>query len=222
MKKIFCILLLAMATSSMSAQGLLDALKKAASGAASNAVTNATGSSTLGNIVANLLGTATVTENSIKGTWSYSTPAVVFESSNVLANMGGTAASTKIETSLQTQLKKIGFTEGKIQLTFADDNKGTITVAGKSIPFTYSLEGSDLTVTLGSTMFNKLSKSFTMNAKITGDELQIAMKADKLANFITSMLTKVGSASNSSALSTVTSLVNKIDGMYLGLKYKKN
>lgn len=213
---------MAMATSSISAQGLLDALKNAAKGAASNAVTNATGSSTLGDIVANLLGTDKVSEASIQGTWSYTQPAIVFESSNVLASMGGTAASNKIETSLQTQLNKIGFTAGKIQINFGADNKGTVTVAGKNIPFTYSVEGTDLTVTLGSTTFNKLSKSFKMNVKLTGNELQIAMKADKLANFITSVLSKVGSASNSTALSAVTSMTKKIEGMYLGLKYKKN
>ena len=62
--------------------------EKSSSSSASNLLSG------LGNIVTGLLGTDKVSENSLMGTWSYKQPAIVFESENVLANVGGMAAGT--------------------------------------------------------------------------------------------------------------------------------
>ena len=51
--------------------------------------------------------------------------------------------------------------------------------------------------------------------------MQLSFKADKLAEFISKVITAVGSVSSNSTLSSVASMVNKVDGMYLGLTFKK-
>ena len=70
-------------------------LKNMATSAASSAATTVTGSSAVGDVVANLLGTATVSENTLVGTWTYSQPAVVFESEDVLKNVATTGSASR-------------------------------------------------------------------------------------------------------------------------------
>ena len=239
MKKTLFIIatMLTMGVTQSNAQSFLDVLKglgssskseqteteKSSSSSASNLLSG------LGNIVSGLLGTDKVSENSLMGTWSYKQPAIVFESENVLANVGGMAAGKAAEQKLQTYLNKIGFTEGKVKMTFNEDGTGKVTYANKDIPFQWSVSDSDLTIQLGSstlsalTSSSKLSKytSFKINCKLGFTDMQLSFKADKMAEFISKVVTAVGSVSNNTTLSSVASLVNKVDGMYLGLTFKK-
>ena len=193
-------------------------LKNMATNAASSAATAATGS-TVGNIVANLLGTATVSENTLAGTWTYSQPAVVFESEDVLKNVATTAMSAKVESTLQSQLAKFGFTPGKISITFKKDKTGSLTYnanSPKSIPFMWSVNGHNLTLKLGGQLISQLSKEFVLNVKITGNTLQVASDASKLIELVQQIV-----GSSNSTLSVVSSMLKNIDGLYLGLKYTK-
>jgi len=194
-------------------------LKNMATNAASSAATAATGSSTVGNIVANLLGTATVSENTLAGTWTYSQPAVVFESEDVLKNVATTAMSAKVESTLQNQLSKLGFTPGKISITFNNDKTGSLTYnahSPKSIPFTWHVNGHNLSLKLGGQLISQLSKEFVLNVKITGNTLQVASDASKLIELVQQIVGK-----SNSTLSIVSSMLKNIDGLYLGLKYTK-
>ena len=169
----------------------------------------------------------------LTGTWSYSQPAVVFESKNVLTNVGTAAASSAIEKKLATYLTKAGFTKGKVQLILNEDKKNGYVVYNKSkIPVNWSVSGSDLTLKVGtsavsaglaaSSKLANLTKynSFKMNVKKSGSELQVAMKADKLMSLLQSIMNAAGKA-DSSSLSSIAGLTKSIDGMYLGLKLTK-
>ncbi len=218
------------------AQNLLDLLKgvsstvntqKNDSTKSSSSASNVLG--TLGNVVAGLLGTNTVNSRSLVGTWTYQQPAIVFESENLLTNVGGMAAGQAAEKKLQTYLDKIGFTAGKVQITFNEDGTGSVAFKNKNIPFQWTVKDADLTINLGTSVLsqltsnNKLSKytTFKINCKLGLTDMQLSFKADKLAEFISKVTTAVGSVSSNSTLSSVASMVNKVDGMYLGLTFKK-
>lgn len=218
------------------AQGLFDALKKLSgnnnteqsdSKSSSNTASNLLGG--LGDIVSGLLGMDKVSENSIVGTWNYNVPAVVFESENILTNVGGSAASKAIEQKLQNYLNKVGFTSGKVKITFNEDKSGSIQFANKNIPFQWSVADTDLTINLASTAFSQLTSStklgklttFKVNCKMTSDGMQLAFKADKLAQFLSKVLSAVGSATNNTTLTTLTAATKSINGMYLGLTFVK-
>ena len=163
---------------------------------AGTAVSKATGNSTVGdvaaNLLGNLLGTTTVSEKSLIGTWTYSQPCVAFESENVLATIGSSVVSSKAETTLKNGLTKIGFSSGKVVMTLNEDKTGTITYNGKAVKVNWGVDGTNLKLT-----FPLINKSVTMNTKIEGGELQVAMKADKLltlANAITSKASTVSSS----------------------------
>ena len=60
----------------------------------------------LGGIGKAIVGDKATTEEGIKGTWTYTGPACEFESDNLLAKAGGTAAAAKIESKLSPIMKK--------------------------------------------------------------------------------------------------------------------
>ena len=76
----------------------------------------------LGSIFQNLIGTAKVENSSLKGDWTYESPAVVFESSNLLKKAGGSLMTNTAEKTLQKYLAKIGFEEGKVDISFDGDS----------------------------------------------------------------------------------------------------
>ena len=239
MKKTILILtaMLAIGTAQSNAQNILDVLKGLGSSSKTEQTdsTKSTSTSTsnvlggLGNLVAGLLGTDKVNQKSIVGTWNYAKPAVVFESEDLLTNVGGMAAGKAVEEKLQTYLDKIGFTAGKVKMTFNEDGTGKITYGSKNISFQWSVADSDLTINLASgtlsmfTSSSNLSKytSFKMNCKVNLTNIQLSFKADKLLQFISKVVSAAGSATNNSTISTITGLANKVDGMYLGLTLEK-
>ncbi len=187
----------------------------------------------IGSLITGLLGTANVNANSIVGTWTYKQPAVIFESENMLTNVGAMAAGKTIETKLQGYLDKVGFTAGKVKMTFKDGGSGSLTYGNKNIPFQWSVEGTEMTIKLGSNTLSKLSSalasseklskfsSFTVNCKQNITSLQLSFKADKLMEFFNKVLAATGKSANSSTLNTISSLTSQVNGMYLGLTLEK-
>ena len=106
-----------------------------------------TSGNTLTTVLSSLLGTKT-TVNSLVGTWTYSQPKVVFESESVLAKIGSSVASSKIESSLNSQLKKIGFTTGKSTITFDANGNYTMALGSKTYTGTYTYNTSTSTMTM--------------------------------------------------------------------------
>ena len=199
-----------------SAQSLLDNLKNAASSAVNSAASKTGNStvSTVANTLTKLLGTSTVSQSSLVGTWTYTEPCIVAESKNLLSNVALTAATTKAEKSLAAGLAKAGVTAGKLKLTFNQDKTVSITVGDKTVGGTYAVSGSDLTITL-----KTVKKSFKMNCKLSSGNLQLAMNATKLMPFINAVAAKAASASSS--LAAVSTTLKNVDGLYTGLQFKK-
>lgn len=239
MKKsiLFILAAFSLSVTSCKAQSILDVLKNVQSSKSTEqtddnkSTSNTTNSllSGLGNLVAGLLGTDKVNENSIIGTWTYDQPAVVFESENILTNVGAMAASTAVEEKLQTYLDKVGFTKGKMTINFKEDKTGSVTYNNKTIPFQWSVAETELTINLGNSTQNQLTSltnlgkytSFKINCKLGLGSMQLSFKADKMAQFISKVLSVAGQSSSNTTLSTIATAASKIDGMYLGLTFTK-
>ncbi len=193
---------------------LSDILKNAAG----TAVSKATGNSTVGDVASdllgNLLGTSKVSEKSLVGTWAYSQPGVAFESENVLTSLGSSVVSSKVETTMKNGLTKVGFTSGKVVMTLKEDKTGTVALNGKSVDINWDVEGTNLKLT-----FPLINQGVTMNAKLSGNELQLAMKSDKLLTLLNAITQKAGTVN--SQLSTLNTLTKNVKGMYMGLKFTK-
>ena len=185
---------------------------------AGTAISKATGKSTAGDVasdlIGNLLGTSKVSEKSLVGTWSYNQPCVAFESEDVLTTLGSSMVSKKVESTMQKGLTKVGFNSGKVVMTLKEDKTGTIEFNGKNIIVNWAVDGSDLKLT-----FPIVDKGVTMNAKLTGSELQLAMKADKLLTLLNTITEKTSTVNSS--LGTLNTLTKNVKGMYMGLKFTK-
>ncbi len=189
----------------------------------------------LGDFLTGILGIDNVNSQSLIGTWTYKQPAIVFESDDLLTNVGAMAAGKAAEKKLQEYLNKIGFTAGKVKMTFQEDGNGTLTFSKKNIPFQWSVNDKDMTIQLGSGTVSKVASSlfgsksgktsnytsFTVNCKQSINTLQLSFKADKLMQFINNILSSTGKSTNNSAISTISSLTKKVDGMYIGLTLEK-
>ncbi|MCR5312566.1 MAG: DUF4923 family protein [Bacteroidaceae bacterium] len=201
------------------AQSLLNSIKSTASSLAStaskstNSVTSAAGS-----LITSLLGTNDVTAGSIEGTWSYTQPSLVFESEDVLASVASSAIAQKGQTYLGKGLNKAGFTAGKVNIVFNSDSTTSISIAGKTVNGTYSVNGNTLTLTYTG-ILTGVTKSVSTNVKISDDTMQIAMSAQKLLTLIQTVSATASSANTT--LSTVTSLFGSVNGMYVGLQFSK-
>ncbi|MEG1729538.1 MAG: DUF4923 family protein [Bacteroidaceae bacterium] len=165
------------------------------------------------NLLSSLIGTKTVTTKNIAGTWSYSKPAIAFESENILSAAGGALAASGIEDKLAESLSKYGITAGQMVLTFNSDKTFTCTVKGYTTKGTYKLDKA--TITLSPT---KIKMGLTANVKITGSNLQITFKADRLLSFVQSINT---AHLSSNALTNVSSLIKQFKGVQIGFNFMK-
>jgi hypothetical protein len=193
------------------AQSLSSVLKNVATAAVSS---NSTVSS-LTSAVTNLIGTSTVSESSIEGTWKYSQPAVAFESEDVITSVGGAVLAPKVEKKMLSAMTKVGFKAGKSTITFNSDNTFTCSYGSTTGSGTYSISGS--TITLTSTL---TGVSVSGNVKLSGSELQITFTASKLLAFMNTLASKA-STTTTSQIATVTSLVKNVKGIQIGMKFTK-
>ncbi|MBQ7634056.1 MAG: DUF4923 family protein [Bacteroidaceae bacterium] len=168
----------------------------------------------LGGLLEGVLGGSTLTEKNILGTWKYNGASVVFESSNALQRVGGSAASAAIEQKVDAQLTKLGFNSNTCQFTFNNDKTFKGIIAGRSFSGDYVLNTSEKTLRLnylGGVMHT------TMNVALNGGELSLLFEADKLQN----ILTTLGGMSGNSTINTLSNLLASYDGMLVGLELKK-
>ena len=187
----------------------LGSLVNTAKNVASQAV-----SSAKENVQAALIGTQTVTVKQLVGTWTYQQPALVFESNNLLNQVGAAAFTEKAEKSTAGYLSKFGVKAGSLSITFNDNGHYSATLKGRTISGTYKLNGATLTLVAPQGVV-----TVPVNAKLQNNQLQLAAHADKLLPLLQTL---IGSASQvTEQAATITSVLKQYKGAFLGLKLKK-
>ena len=151
------------------------------------------------------------TADNIVGTWSYDSPAIVFESEDFLTKTGAALAANKLETSIQNTLAKYGITKDKFSITFKEDGTFTETIRGKSYSGKWAVEDSKLQLTYQ-------LKTMEITTQKEGDQLMFVTDASKLLNLIQTVGAKTATRSS---FSTITALAKNIKGMKVGLTLVK-
>lgn len=169
--------------------------------------------SILSGVAKAVVGNKATTASSIIGTWTYSGPECQFESENLLAKAGGEMAAKEVEEKMIAVYNKVGM--NNIRYTFNEDG-------------TYSYQMKKRTVT-GSYVFDDAAKTITMTGKlglktvayvtVTGNDMSMVFKADKLMSILKT-ITGVASKVNSTA-ATINSVAEAYDGLMLGFELKK-
>ena len=169
--------------------------------------------SILSGVAKAVVGNKATTASSIIGTWTYSGPECQFESENLLAKAGGEMAAKEVEEKMIALYNKVGM--NNIRYTFNEDG-------------TYSYQMKKRTVT-GSYVFDDAAKTITMTGKlglktvayvtVTGNDMSMVFKADKLMSILKT-ITGAASKVNSTA-ATINSVAEAYDGLMLGFELKK-
>lgn len=169
--------------------------------------------SILSGVAKAVVGNKATTASSIIGTWTYSGPECQFESENLLAKAGGEMAAKEVEEKMIAVYNKVGM--NNIRYTFNEDG-------------TYSYQMKKRTVT-GSYVFDDAAKTITMTGKlglktvayvtVTGNDMSMVFKADKLMSILKT-ITGAASKVNSTA-ATINSVAEAYDALMLGFELKK-
>ena len=135
-----------------------------------------------------------------------SKPKIAFESESILAQLGSTVASSKLESTLDAQLKKIGFTTGKTSITFKADGTCSMNLGSKTYPGTYSYNTSTGVMTIQGALGVATISPYV---SVMGSELYMLFESDKLL----SVMTSVSGVAKTNVLSN---LLGSYNGLKLG------
>lgn len=168
----------------------------------------------LSGIVDKVSSTVTSSSSSIVGTWKYDSPDCEFESDNLLAQVGGTAASSTVNSKLKSVYSKVGMTG--LQITFNEDGSYAAKIKNKTTKGTYTYDKTNKTITLKPTV----GGSLTAYTSLSSSSLSILFNSSKL---MTGLKTITNLASNvNSTASIINSVIGNYDGAKLGFKMKKS
>ena len=149
------------------------------------------------------------TIDDLVGEWTYTEPAVVFMSENLLKKAGGKLASSAIEKTIETQLNRVGITKGAMKMTFTRNGRLTQTIAGRRLRGTFTIKGKEVVLKYAGEI-----KQLVGTTQVDGNDLLIVMDASKMLTY----LKAIGSISGNASLKTATSLLGSMDGMLCGLR----
>ena len=152
------------------------------------------------------------TIDNLVGEWTYTEPAVVFMSENLLKKAGGKLASSAIEKTIETQLNKVGITKGAMKMTFTRNGRFTQTIAGRRLRGTFTIKGKEVVLKYAGEI-----KQLVGTTQVDGNDLLIVMDASKMLTY----LKAIGSISGNASLKTATSLLGSMDGMLCGLRLNR-
>ena len=152
------------------------------------------------------------TIDDLVGEWTYTEPAVVFMSENLLKKAGGKLASSAIEKTIETQLNKVGITKGAMKMTFTRNGRFTQTIGGRRLRGTFTIKGKEVVLKYAGEI-----KQLVGTTQVDGNDLLIVMDASKMLTY----LKAIGSISGNASLKTATSLLGSMDGMLCGLRLNR-
>ncbi|MBQ2373577.1 MAG: DUF4923 family protein [Alistipes sp.] len=197
---IITLALITFSTTEMYAQSWLDALK----GIATSAIDKVTGGK--------------LTEKAIIGTWNYSQPGVKLSSDDTLSDLTAAAVTSTIQTKIAPYYEKVGIKNGMCKFVINDDGTFASTFGARTYSGTYTFDASTnkLSLKYGSGEMGLVDLgTVPAYAYINGDNLQIVFAMDKLLTVITTL------GSNIDSLSTITTLLQKYNGLKIGFEFSK-
>ena len=205
MKKVLLVVMTLCATLHINAQFNLGSIVEKIAG----------GDSTIGNVLGNIVATDKVELNQLFGTWNYSSPAVGFQSEDILKKVGGSAASAKLENDLKDYYAKVGF--DNVSLSVAED--ASFAMKTKYATLKGELEkGEDGIFIFNFKAFGRIKLgSLKAYTTLSGSTLSLTFDIKKLVE----LAKKVSKYTNVSTIESLITLVDSYEGITAGFKLKK-
>lgn len=191
-----------------SAQSILDNIKKTATQVTQESIQ----SSSISRMLNGVVGSSSLSEKDLIGTWKYAGSNCAFSSQNMLAKAGGEIAAQKIESKLTPIYKKAGLSSANTYFTLDKDKKFSARIAGKSITGSYSFDAKNNKITFQAPLLRS-----TCYVTKSGSNLNFLFDSSKLLT----LLQTVSTISNNSTLQTLGALSKNYDGAKMGFALKK-
>lgn len=170
--------------------------------------------STVNNILNAVVGTSDIEVKDLVGTWNYVSPAVAFESEDMLSKAGGVAVASTIEEKIAPYFRKVGLAD--MSFTFTEEGEFTLKLKKGSLQGTV-VKGDDGKFKFEFKALGKI-KAFSAEAYVKkGATLEITFNVTKLMEIVKA----VAKFSGSSTASSVVSLMNNYNGLYAGFELKQ-
>lgn len=224
----FTLLLTLLSTPAALAAGwdLNDILGSFGSGSTEQGTTQSTDTKTkkggsLGDLlsgVANKLGvgSSTLTVDKLVGTWNYSGPAVSFKSDNLLLKAGGAAAASQVEAKLEPYYRTAGLTS--LVLTVGADSTFTFKARFVNLSGTISRNAETGNFIFQFRALKRINVgSMESYIVMNGDKMELTFDVSKLMLLIE----KAGKISGNSTIKSISTLLNKYDGMTAGFELQR-
>lgn len=192
-------------TTSATNGSLLGGLLGGTTSSTTGSVLTSAGTTVVGTLLNKLLGNTTST-NTIAGTWTYSGPKVAFESEKILAQIGSSVLSSKIESTLGSQLEKMGFKQGKSTIVFTSDGQCQVVLTNRTLTGTYTYDQSTGKMTIQGAFGVATVSPYV---SVVGNEMYMLFEADKL-------LSVMGAVSSVVKTTTISNLLGNYNGLKLG------
>jgi len=159
---------------------------------------------------------SSTTTVSLPGTWSYNGCAIAATTDNMLTTLAANAGTASIETKVDEALAKVGIKAGVATFTFSEDGNFTFACGKVSLPGTWEVKESAVTLNFSKLINIKISGT----VKATGTGCELMFDATKFLNLVQKIVTVLGKTSNSTIAALATS-VSSISGLELGFKLSK-
>lgn len=170
---------------------------------------------TIGSLIGNAVANNKFSIDDLVGTWNYVSPAVSFDSDNALMKIGGVGAATAVEDKLKPYYQKLGFE--KTVLTVDAEHNFTLKAGMLTLKGTISKNEEDQSLEFNFNAFGKISLGkVKAHATKAGDTLNLTFDATRMVQ----ILTKISSKLNIQTLTTLSTLLDSYDGIYMGFKLK--
>ena len=134
---------------------------------------------------------------------------------NLLAQVGGELASSKLESEVNEKLALIGIKPGACSYTFNEDKTYTANLGGRTIQGTYKFDVEKKTLQM--TYLAGLATSTTRVAMKNG-KLSLLYESTKLMKLVKG----IAALSNRQSLKAAGKLLDQYQGMYIGMQLEKD
>ena len=165
------------------------------------------GGNTVDGLLGLVIGSVTVQESELYGSWYYTQPGCAFTSENLLAKAGGAVAAETCKEKLQPVYNTLGINGQNTQFQFTQDHQFQANFKGIPLSGTYTYDPSSSTIKVKTMLFSS-------NVYVTRTTSGLAFTFE--SKNLLKVLQAVAAVSGNSTLQTVGDLSKQYDGVRLG------
>ena len=165
------------------------------------------GGNTVDGLLGLVIGSVSINESDLYGTWYYTEPGCAFTSENLLAKAGGAVAAETCKEKLLPVYNTLGINSNNTQFQFTQDHQFAANVKGIPLSGTYTYDASKSTLKIKTMLFSS-------NVYVTRTTHGLAFTFE--SKDLLKVLQAIAAMSGNTTLQTVGDLSKQFDGVRLG------